>query len=238
MSKQDQSPINTILYIALGAIILLVLIRLPIFRLFFWWIIPLLILGALGYFIYLGVESLRSRRRREAFEKTTAGRTYAKLEECRQLYQKNEDEIRDIRTNIRELKDKISDTYHISSHYEQKSKELLAGFQSELNLRQAKAGFYQSCIRKLESLLHNYQLADELERKKKQLRRLQENNYEELAKLEEIKSDLEMDSTYLETIDELSLRMLESDTVDDAEHLRLELEEMTRELDELRRDRD
>lgn len=236
MSKKEQSSVNTILYIALGIILLLILIRLPIFRLFFWWVIPLLILAAIGYFVYLGVESLRQRRRREAYDKTTVGRIHAKLEECRELYQRNEKEIKDISANIRELKDKVSNIPHISSHYEQESKELLAAFQSELHLRQAKAGFYQSCIRKLESLFNNYQLADELERKKKQLRLLQENNYEELAKLEEIKSDLEMDAAYLETIDELSLKMLESDTVDDAEHLRLELEEMTRDLDELRRD--
>ena len=238
MSKKDQPPINTILYVVLGVAALLILIRLPVFRLFFWWVIPIMIVGAVGYFIYLGVAFLRNRRRREAFEKTTAGRIEVKLEECRMLYEKNEEEIENIRANIRELKDKMSGNFNISTHYEQESKELLSGFQSELNLRKAKGDFYQSCIRKLENLLRNYQLADELEQKKEQLRRLRENNYEELAQLEELKSDLEMDTTYLETIDELSLKMLESDTVDDAEHLRLELEEMTRELDELRRGRE
>ncbi|MDX1666171.1 MAG: hypothetical protein R3350_03030, partial [Saprospiraceae bacterium] len=60
-----------------------------------------------------------------------------------------------------------------------------------------------------------------------------EDNYEELAELEELKADVESDVFYLDTIERLSLRMLESNSLDDARGLKLELEEMTKELDEL-----
>ena len=51
--------------------------------------------------------------------------------------------------------------------------------------------------------------------------------------MEGVKSFLDYEKTYIETIDELSLKMLESRSVANAEVLKLELVEMTKELREL-----
>ena len=66
-----------------------------------------------------------------------------------------------------------------------------------------------------------------------ELRKLKENNYDSLADLEEVKSNLEYNQEYVETIDKLSLRMLETNDLDGAETLNLELKEMTKALREL-----
>jgi len=109
----------------------------------------------------------------------------------------------------------------------------LRGFQSELKLRHAKASFYRRCIQKLQHMLHNQEVAESLASKKEELRRLQEERYEDIADLEELKSTIEMDTLHLKTIDELSSRMLESNTLDHALSLKNELEQMTRDLDDL-----
>ncbi|GEM_PF-778495 len=232
MSKESQQQ-RTILYILLAIFGLFIFLRLPVFGAIFFrlLLIAAIVLGVYG--LYWLVKYLFDKRRAKAYSRSTEGRIKGKIEYCEGLLKKNQEEIEEIKESIRDLRSKINATTNIRPQNRQQSEELLSGFQSELQLRQAKSAFYQRCIRKLESLLRNHQLMTEIDEKKQRLRALQENNYEELAQLEEIKSDLEMDSTYLDTIDELSLKMLESDTVDDAEHLRLELEEMTRELDEL-----
>lgn len=229
----DSHQQRTILYIVLAVLGLFIIVRLPVFGAVFFRLLLLAAIALGVYGLYWLVKYLLDRRNAEAYSRSTEGRIKAKIDYCEGLLEKNRKEMEEIQDNIRDLRSKVQATTDIRPQNRQESQELLSGFQSELQLRQAKAAFYQRCIRKLESLLRNHQLMTEIEEKKHRLRALQENNYEELAQLEEIKSDLEMDSTYLDTIDELSLKMLESDTVDDAEHLRLELEEMTRELDEL-----
>lgn len=229
----DSHQQRTILYIVLAVLGLFIIVRLPVFGAVFFRLLLLAAIALGVYGLYWLVKYLLDRRNAEAYSRSTEGRIKAKIDYCEGLLEKNREEMEEIQDNIRDLRSKVQATTDIRPQNRQESQELLSGFQSELQLRQAKAAFYQRCIRKLESLLRNHQLMTEIEEKKHRLRALQENNYEELAQLEEIKSDLEMDSTYLDTIDELSLKMLESDTVDDAEHLRLELEEMTRELDEL-----
>ena len=65
------------------------------------------------------------------------------------------------------------------------------------------------------------------------LQELQENQYEELASMESLKTNLEHEVVYLRTIDQLSLRMLKSQSLQEAESLRLELIEVTNELKNL-----
>ena len=60
-----------------------------------------------------------------------------------------------------------------------------------------------------------------------------ENNIEDVSDMGGVKSFLDYEKTYIETIDELSLKMLESRSVANAEVLKLELVEMTKELREL-----
>ena len=100
-------------------------------------------------------------------------------------------------------------------------------------LRKTKIVFYQTSKQKLESLLANHLLADKLVDKQRVLQELQENQYEELASMESLKTNLEHEVVYLRTIDQLSLRMLKSQSLQEAESLRLELIEVTNELKNL-----
>ena len=97
-------------------------------------------------------------------------------------------------------------------------------------MRETKLGFFSACVQKLEVLLHNHSIARQIVNKKKALEQLKENHYEELAAMEELRTQVEMDTHYLNTIRDLSTQMFLSQTVDDALLLKLELEKMTREM--------
>ncbi len=231
--SEKTPPERRLLYLLLGIVLFFLLIRIPPLFALMRSVLPVLVVAGLIYLGYRLLQYGRAQARRRAYERTTQGRIHRKLEQFRKSLQDNEAEMQEIRANIQELEQKVASTTGISDNYRRESGVLLAAFRSEHKLRQEKARFYESGVRKLQSLLNNLQLAEEIETKKERLRELRENHYEELARLEEMKSDLELDTTYLDTIEELSTRLLESRNVDDAEHLRLELEEMTRELDEL-----
>lgn len=190
--------------------------------------IALLIFGVYYLFRYI-----RQRRQQKAFLKTTAGIIQSRLQYCETELALNREEINRIRQSINDLEDSSHSHPDLTPRNREDSEQLIRAFRSELKLRQSKVRFFQVCIQKLESLLHNHQLAEKIKAKKEELRRLQENHYEELAELEELKSSMEMDAYYLDTIETLSLKMPETTSLDDALRLQQELEEMTRELDEL-----
>ncbi|MCB0583635.1 MAG: hypothetical protein KDD10_30425, partial [Phaeodactylibacter sp.] len=97
-------------------------------------------------------------------------------------------------------------------------------------LRQSKISFFETALHKLEVLQHNRLLTQSISDKELELKRLKEGHYEDLANMEELRSDVEMETLYLDTIDELSLKLNSSTSLENAESLRKELEEMTREL--------
>jgi len=231
--SESSHPERKLLYLVFAVLLIFMLIRIPVLAGLMGRLSVVALVVGLIYLGYRAFVYSRDRTRRRAYERSTPGRIQQKLEQFRQALRDNEQEMKEIGENIRELEEKVASTSDISDNYRRESAELLNAFRSELKLRREKARFYDSGVRKLESLLHNLQLAEEIEAKKERLRQLRENHYEELARLETMKSDLEFDTTYLDTIEELSTRLLQSHDVDDAEHLRLELEEMTRELDEL-----
>ncbi len=219
-----------IIYFLIGLLLLFVLFRyLFAFRFL---LLALLVLGGLGFGIYWLYQYLQKRKQDRIFRGTTEGRITARLEECRTLLQENKGEMQDIQQNIQELESEQRkyDTQLATKNWKD-LQELIGGFKAELDLRRSKMQFYQRCIEKLEQMLANHRLAKSLEAKRDKLESLQDEHYESLAKLEELKSDVELDVFYLDTIENLSQRMLTSSTVDDALQLKKELEEMTRELE-------
>ena len=93
--------------------------------------------------------------------------------------------------------------------------------------------FYQVCKTKLETLAYNHKFSKELASKQQKLSELQEDHFDDIANMESFKTDLEYNKHYMETIETLSLRMLESTSLDSAQQLHLELKEITKELKRL-----
>jgi ABC-type multidrug transport system fused ATPase/permease subunit len=226
----DSRDARIIIYGIVGVVIFAFMLR---FMMAFRFVLfAVLIVAGVPAGIYFLWKYLTNRKKERAYKASTEGRIATRLEECQLLLKENKEEIKDIRANIRELQEE-------QKKYDQKMatrnwkdlQELIGGFKAELELRDSKALFFQRCIQKLDQMLANHRLAKALEEKKDKLQSLQDEHFEGLAKLEELKSDVEMDVFYLDTIESLSQRMLASSTVDDALQLKKELEEMTRELE-------
>jgi len=226
MRKANQNG-SSILWYVLLAVVGIVLLR--FFGRFFAFAI---LIGCVGLLAYLGYRFFKGRKDQRAYKGSVEGGINEKLKYCQQQISALEKERKEIRHNIQELQSRLDPNYDISPRAQEETERLIAAFEKESQLRATKIHFYRSCIKKLKSLLHNYQLSRELESKQDELKRLQENHYEDIANLEELKSQLEYDKAYLDTIDTLSLRMLESSSLEEAQHMQLELETMTKELDE------
>jgi hypothetical protein len=212
-----------------GVIVLILLMRLaPVFRFLLGILLILAVVGLVaGGIWYFAVKRKRDKR----YAESTEGQIEQRIAFCKGEITKQEADIRDIEENIEDLEVQLNGGSEIAPQNRAESETLIRAFRAQLELRRSKITFYEAVMRKLEILLHNQRLASDLEIKKKKLEQLRENNYEELAKLESLRSDVEMDTLYLDTIDQLSRRIQDTNTVDDAEILQKELEKMTKELE-------
>ena len=188
-------------------------------------------LGLLGYGAYLLVTYLEARREKKRYQSSPEGIIESRVDHCLQEIAKNRKAMEDIRKNISELEEKLRMATQAGEESKQHTRKLILDFQSELDLREAKIHFLELCIRKLQIILHNFELSKAFARKKAELQVLREQNLEEIANLEELRSEIEYDRTYLETIDNLSMRLMGTQSLETVHSLRKELDEMTRSLD-------
>lgn len=230
MAKNENSAIR-LLYLVL--IIIGVLLTLRLLLVFRWAIISGLIVTTLGFGIWFLWKFIKKRRAQKAFKESIEGIVLSRKEYCEHQLMKNHKEIGEIENNIKELEEQLNKGIEIPQKTKIETEKLLGAFRQELQVRTAKIDFYKTAIQKLEAILHHHKLTLQLAKKQESLKQLQERHLDDLADLEELKSNIEYDKMYLDTIDSLSNRLLATESVHDVTELKLELQEMTRELDEI-----
>ena len=191
--------------------------------------LAMLVIGGIGYFIKQGINS----RKRKNYEKTYAGNIDTKIQHAENQISKHQHEMEEIHKNIADLKARLRNSPDLKQAMVEETKRLIIAFENELKLRSAKISFYQISIQKLKSLLQNHNMIQEIANKQENLKRLQEGHYDDLADIENMRSDMEYEKFYLDSIENLSNKLLQSDTLDLANSLKEELEEITRELRDL-----
>ena len=187
--------------------------------------------------IYLVARYLLRRKKRRdherAFGRSLAGQIAKRRLHVRREVQNIRSQIHEIDANIDELMDQLRGGRDLPEATRRETKRTVAAFEGQRALRVTKRDFFQLADQKLATLERNHRLLETLARKKEQLRNLQESNFDTIADLEEFKENMRYDQTFLDTIDQLSTRLLSSASVNDAEGIRRELERMTQELREL-----
>ncbi|MEZ5043707.1 MAG: hypothetical protein R2828_27670 [Saprospiraceae bacterium] len=212
-----------------GIVLAFMLLRFfPFFRLV---LMALLFLAMLVFLILSLTNSYQKRKEDKAFKRSTIGQVKIRIDYCGSQIEKNKGELEQIKRDIQELERNLDAGIEIAPQHKKEGASLIEAFRSELQLRETKISFFETCVRKLEILLHNHTIAQQITEKKKALEQLKENHYEELAAMEALRTQVEMDTHYLNTIRELSSQMFLSQTVDDALLLKVELEKMTSELE-------
>lgn len=180
---------------------------------------------------YAGFKYFWKKQQEKKFRGSVEGMIQTRLDECDAQIDYNSREIAEIEENITELKQKLNVGMELPLRLREETEELIQSFQAQLQLRASKLAFFQTCKTKLQHLLHQHELTKTLESKKEKLRQMQESNFEEIATIEELKSNVEYDILYLDSIETLSRRLQASTNYSDAERLREELDQMTKSLD-------
>jgi len=183
------------------------------------------VIGSIFYFL----KSRSDQKEADRYANTTEGRVAKRLENCKKELAVHLKEVYEIQQEITELRQSLKSP-SLNPETRKESERLLKDFKTELSLRKTKVEFYETCQQKLSTLLDNQKMTTKLADKRKKLNQLRERNYEDLAQMEGMKSEMEDDQYYLDSIDRLSLRVLKSDSVNSAETLQLELKEITMEL--------
>lgn len=196
---------------------------------FFMTVLMAMLIGGVYFFI----KYWRDQRENRAFENSLEGTISKNLEFCEDQIIKNEQEMIEIQDNIIELKNSLDDKMETNESAMYESEMLIKGFERELSLRKSKLEFYKICKEKIKNIQYNQQLAQKLADKKERLKQLQEDHFEDLAEMERLKSNMDYNKTYVDTIDSLSLRMLESTSLSSAQELHDELILITKELRDL-----
>ena len=186
------------------------------------------ILVAIG--IYMLASYYRDKRKKKYWKNSISGKITDQITYCQLQIDDNNKEITNIDLSIADLQKHLKTDIQIADKTRQQTEKLITAFEKQKELRLTKRAFFQSAIQKLQIILHNHELFQELNKKQEMLKQLQENNYDSLANLEEIKSDLVYQQAHVDNIDKLTLRMLETKNLDNAESLTLELREMTKEI--------
>lgn len=189
-----------------------------------------LTIGIIALGINLLIAYYRSQQEKKRWENSIEGKITNQIDYCEKQITQNTQEIKEIESSINELQSKLKSTKDLPATTTSQTKSMIQAFQQQKDLRTTKLRFFQSAIQKLNMILSNHNLQTVLNQKQQTLKKLKETNYDSLADFEEIKSNLDYQKGYVESIDKLALRMLETENLSNAESLHLELKKMTKEL--------
>ena len=217
----------------LGIFVIVMLLLLMLLRqaavLFF----ILIMLGGMIMGIYNLAKYSKKKKQQRAHEESIEGIIEKRMEQCNLQIDKNNKEIKDITVSIRELEFRLNQAIEVKAETKTETIKVIAAFKKELALRETKVSFYQTCKKKFSALLYNYNLTKDLARKKEKLSKLQEDNYDSVAEMEMMKSDVAYDFSFVEVITDLSSKMITSNSLDSAKALQVQLVEITEELKDL-----
>ena len=183
-----------------------------------------------GFFFFILRSTYLNKKEEKAFQNTVEGRAVNQLDRIQELAEKNYQEAKEIQQSIQALRKNLSHPEQLTPTNRIETQKLLDAYLQEKKLRDTKSAFFKASIQKLNHMVKNQQVSRELEAKKSKLLELQEEQYEELAELENIRYDIETDVFYLEAIDELSEKTLELKSLPGNSSLLAELEKMTEKL--------
>ena len=224
----NKKNILQLILVIIGAAFAFVLIRFP----FPANMIALFILFTFlaGYYYY---NEYLENKAKDMYANSFLGQINEKQIDCQDKISQLRKELKLIEDNIEDLQVKLDANPQATTEAIAETNKLINGFKEEMKLRLSKISFYELALKKFDQIVKNHELTEDLKDKREELEALMENNIEEVADMEGVKTFLDFEKTYIETIDELSLKMLESRSVAKAEALQLELMEMTKELREL-----
>lgn len=227
----EEQPENSNLGVWTGLVIVLGVLVIGLFaRRFSVIILLVLSLGILIGGIYYLMSYIFKWSAGKQKSRTIEGKIEKLRKECTAQIAKHRNEIEEIKNNIKDIDKRLNDGFEVNPKSMEESQRLKRGFQKELQLRETKITFYETCRGKLENMLYNQRLVSDLEEKQKKLSQLQEEHHQDIAHMEQLRTEVEFEKRFINSIGQLSHRMAAINSLDTAEELQLELKEITKEM--------
>ena len=158
----------------------------------------------------------------DAFSRRVAER----LTDCRRREERFRDEGEQILHSIATLRDDLSRNGNPSEEERTRAETVIKELEGEFSLRHAKASFFADCSVKLKELLDRHRLVESIAARRRELREMRQNNFDDEAAVEETRFSIEQDSIELDTIVELSHTATHSHKAEQTEDLRARLERL------------
>ncbi|MCB0661571.1 MAG: hypothetical protein KDC24_02435 [Saprospiraceae bacterium] len=224
---EDKNWIGANIWYVIGAMALgFFMIRfVPVGRFLLIALLVLVPIAGLMYFIFQRFSGNTSNTKGQ--EQTALS---DRIKQCNTSIEQLNKELKAIDNSLEELEKELLQTADLPKATVAKTQALITSFKEEKELRLAKIRFYVACREKLEMLHRNHTLTRSLQSKMEQLKQLKESHYEELAEMESLRSDVNYQQGFFESFDQLSLRVLNTESIRDTELLHKELEKMVDEI--------
>ena len=149
-----------------------------------------------------------------------------RLADCRQREEQFRDEGERILNSIATLRDDLDRNTGVAAEEIVRAEGVIKELEAEFSLRHAKASFFADCAAKLEELLARHRLVESIAARRRELREMRQNNFDDEAAVEETRFGIEQDSIELDTIVELSQSAVTTDKTAQTQDLRDRLEQL------------
>ncbi len=213
-------------FLLLGIAILLVF-RLVLFNRFL--LFTFLALCAIAILVFIVYQLIEYRRKAASLDEVDV-MLAQRIDSCNDEIGQLEAELVKIEQTIQELEIELQN-FEINSEALNRTVQLKKSFVEERDLRRKKIAFYQTSISHLKKWQYNHKLVRKLERKNTELKRLKSKNYEELGEMEAFKTEMKLELDALNSFDNLSLKLMNTESIRTTETLLRELESMKQEMD-------
>lgn len=214
--------------------ILLLLMSILLFVRFFPALWGLLALGALVFplllILFFAFRYWKRKKTQKLAESSLATGIQQKIANAKAQADHFRTTAQKIQNSRLELAQQLEKTKDPVPEVAEKGQRLLRELDEEQALRNAKARFFETLVQELQNLQEQSLLQEQLLAKEAELEALRANNYDDIARMEELRYALERDKSRLDTIGELTHRAANSPSLNDTEQLRLDLEEQMKML--------
>lgn len=185
-------------------------------------------IGATVGFFLLGqrLTSFGKKGNGDGADTDFSRRVSERLADCRQREENFRDEGERILRSISTLRDDMDRSASVDPDARAKAAAIIKELEAEFSLRHAKANFFADCAARLKELLDRHRLVESMAARRRELRDLRQNNFDDEAAVEETRFGIEQDTIQLDTIVELSNSAASSNKAEQAEALRDRLERL------------
>jgi len=153
-----------------------------------------------------------------------------KIRNCDTQILSQQRDLEEIRSTVQELQQQLNGAYELNQKSWVETQQLLTAFEEEEKIRLQKIDFFKTLKTNLNTLLYNQEAVEKLREKKSRLTQMRADHYEDLAEMESLKQSLAFDQKFLETVQKLSLQMIQSKHLDKVETIRKEFDKIIEEL--------